>query len=66
MPAGSNARTRSREDIAAEIYGSPSLTASPILSPDHDAVGMLEVVDRGAFAQKLRIRHYGKVAVRLV
>src|SRR5262245_65028 len=34
-----------------------------ILGADDDAIRMLEIVDRGAFAQEFRIRHDGKVRI---
>jgi hypothetical protein len=34
-----------------------------VLSADDDAIRMLEIMDRGAFAQEFRIRHDGKVRI---
>jgi hypothetical protein len=34
-----------------------------VLSADDDAIRMLEIMDRGAFAQEFRIRHNGKVRI---
>ena len=40
------------------------LPGALVVGPDDDAVGMLEIVDGGAFAQEFRIRDDGDVAVR--
>jgi hypothetical protein len=34
-----------------------------ILAANDDAIWMLEIMDRGAFAQEFRIRHNGKVRI---
>ena len=40
------------------------LARALVLGADHDAVGTLEVLDGGAFAQEFRIRDHGEIGVR--
>ena len=39
------------------------LLGALVMGSDHDAIGMLEVVDCRSFAQEFRIRHHGDVGV---
>ena len=52
-------------EIERPIELAHHLARARIVGADHDAVGMLEVADRGAFAQEFRIGHHGEVGVRL-
>ena len=56
---------RRRVEIERAIEFLHHLARALVLHADHDAVRMLEVLDRGALAQEFRIGHDGDVGVRI-
>ena len=51
-------------EIERPVELAHDLARALVVGADHDAVGMLEVLDRRAFAQELRIGHDGEIGVR--
>ena len=59
----SGEQDRRAVEIERAIELAHHLARARIVGADHDAVGMLEVLDGGAFAQEFRIGHHREVGV---
>ena len=54
---------RSLVQVQWTVDLSGNLLGTLVLGANDDAIRMLEIMDRGAFAQEFRIRHNGKVRI---
>ncbi len=58
-----NINDRRRVQVEWPINFGEHAARTLILGADHDAIGMLEIPDRGAFAQELRIRNHLNIGI---